>query len=361
MITKQSKDEIDTVTIGGIQYVFNKKEKTASIKKNIFFNKVLVVPQSIMHDNQEYIITKIMKDSFLYQKYPKTIEFSTNSKVSIFEKLAFQYSGLESLSIPSSVIDMQKGWCGYSWNLTKINVMPNNPRYKLYENKYIIGKTSIEQENFDILVFSVRDIKVAKIPNFIEIIDQYAFSGCKYLSKVEIESDSKLRIIDENAFSFSAIKSIIFPSKLTHIGESAFESCKLLNRIEFRKDSELQFIGDCAFKETSIEKITIPVQLKIINSYAFYNCSNLHKFVITEKSKLEILGKEAFSNTSIKSFYIPNHVMKIEDCAFSFCDFLQIVEFDENVNLKYSDLDIFDDCSDTIIMIPIKLGKHFFE
>lgn len=39
--------------------------------------------------------------------------------------------------------------------LTKINVSPNNPRYKLYENKFIIGKSSmIEKDNFDVLVQS---------------------------------------------------------------------------------------------------------------------------------------------------------------------------------------------------------------
>ena len=102
--------------------------------------------------------------------------------------------------------------------------MENNPRYSKYEDKFIIGKSTIEKENFDVLIFCNRDVKNAKIPNFIEIIGSYAFDQCYKLQKVEISEDSKLRKIGKYSFSFSSIESIKISHHITHIDEGASSS-----------------------------------------------------------------------------------------------------------------------------------------
>ena len=112
----------------------------------------------------------------------------------------------------------------------------------------IIGKTNIDQENYDCLVFCVRDDIPIKIPNFIEHICPYAFDGCTKLQQVDISDESKLRIIDNNAFSRSSIKSIKITSQVTRIGENAFSSCLNLKFIEFANDSKLQIIESSSFK-----------------------------------------------------------------------------------------------------------------
>ena len=70
-------------------------------------------------------------------------------------------------------------------------------------------------------------------------IGKYAFSSCKKLQKVEILSDSKLQIIDDNAFFDSRIKSIKIPSNATWIGANAFSLCYNLQRVEMPADSKL--------------------------------------------------------------------------------------------------------------------------
>ena len=57
--------------------------------------------------------------------------------------------------------------------------------YISYDDKFIIGKSTPEKENFDALVFCNQDIEIAKIPSFIEIIDPDAFCNCFDLKSIE--------------------------------------------------------------------------------------------------------------------------------------------------------------------------------
>ena len=90
---------------------------------------------------------------------------------------------------------------GYTLYLTKIDISPDNPYYKIYEDKFIIGKSMVEAENFDNLVFAVKNIKKATIPYFIKHICSCAFQFCTELSTIDIMHNSMLQTIefDNNA------------------------------------------------------------------------------------------------------------------------------------------------------------------
>lgn len=64
------------------------------------------------------------------------------------------------------------------------------------------------KENYDCLVFCVRDDLPIKILNFIELICPYS---CDYSYSIEIPDNSKLKAIDKNAFCYSQIKRIKIP------------------------------------------------------------------------------------------------------------------------------------------------------
>lgn len=128
---------------------------------------------------------------------------------------------------------------GYNLYLTKIDISPDNHYYKIYEDKFIIGKSMVETENFDNLVFAVKNIKKATIPYFIKHICSCAFQFCTELSTIDIMHNSMLQTIDRSAFSYSAIKSISIPSQVTRIGEDAFFSCSLLQIIEFDNNADM--------------------------------------------------------------------------------------------------------------------------
>lgn len=78
---------------------------------------------------------------------------------------------IESLYIPESLVDLKDGLCLGTHGLRKIEINSNNQRYFLYnDNKMIIGKSSIENEYFDVIVFVACDVKKVIIPNFIKHI-----------------------------------------------------------------------------------------------------------------------------------------------------------------------------------------------
>ena len=60
------------------------------------------------------------------------------------------------------------------------------------DDKYLIGKSDSNNDEFDNLLFVIRDIKEISIPSNIKIISSYAFENCYHLTKVEIETNSNL-------------------------------------------------------------------------------------------------------------------------------------------------------------------------
>ena len=120
----------------------------------------------------------------------------------VIEKNAFSYSTIKSITIPSELIELKEGWCVNTLLLTKITVSPKNPRYCLFEDKMIIGKTNIEEDNYDCLIFCVRDIKHIQIPNFIEHICSYSFERCNQLDEIIIPSDQNLKLLANMHFLF---------------------------------------------------------------------------------------------------------------------------------------------------------------
>ena len=159
---------------GYIKYLINEKEMTANVSETNTSKNDIFIPRSIFHDSKEYFVTTILTNAFKYSQV-LSIQFPPNSKIRTIEKDSFNASSIKNLTIPSSLTELKDGWCSNTSNLNKIEISPNNPRYQLYDNKFIIGKKLTENENFDVLVFCIRNIKSVKIPKFIEIIGPFDF------------------------------------------------------------------------------------------------------------------------------------------------------------------------------------------
>ena len=213
--------------------------------------------------------------------------------------------------------------------------MPNNPNFMCYNKQFLLSKSSPEKVYFDVLVLSVRNIKKAIIPNFIEVIKDYAFAGCMDLESVEFQPDSKLRQIEKNAFNFDS-----------------FSFNESLKEIDFMTNSELRVIRNNALNSTDIEKLTIPKSVTHICDRAFFNCESLRYVEFPIDSELQIIEREAFSNSSIKCFVFPPHVTQIGIDIFKSCTNLQIIEIDDNFEMQLIDMTSLTDNENTIIMVP---------
>ena len=146
------------------------------------------------------------------------IEIPINSDLQTIEEGAFFGSMIEKITISKNLVDLKFGWCDQTINVNKIIVSPNNPIYSCFGEKFVIGKSSIENDEYDVLVFCVRNIDMKVIiPSFIKRIESYSFCCCEKLSVIEIPEDSKLQTIGYGAFCLSSVECLTIPSNLTDL------------------------------------------------------------------------------------------------------------------------------------------------
>ena len=102
-------NEIIKIERENIIYLINNKDKTAEIIGNNKAIDHVLIPRSIHHEGQEYIITTIKEGSFRESKKIKSISFPQDSMVGIIEKEAFAYSSVREAFIPQHVTCICEG------------------------------------------------------------------------------------------------------------------------------------------------------------------------------------------------------------------------------------------------------------
>lgn len=244
---------------------------------------------------------------------------------------------------------------------------------KLIVGKYILGKSDLKKDNYDVLVFAVRSIESILIPSFVEIIGASAFQSCCKLKEIEFTNNSKLRKIEQFSIAHILISKICIPKHVKLIGECAFMFCRSLLEVEFSTDSELQVIEKGVFDGTPIECLTIPsnvVEIKAdICPYATklnnIKVSQDNRFYISIDDKI-ILGKSnqendvfnvlVFAAKTIKTAIIPNFVEYIGPFSFNQCEKLRKIEFSENSKLYAIKEEAFNNSSIKSFIAPSNLN-----
>lgn len=196
--------------------------KIKTIEKRTFYEcktiESITIPSHVTH---------ICKKAFTLCQSLREIIIPENSELQQIGYKAFNRTLIEKFSIPSKLVKLDVGWCFYMKHLNDINVSEDNKCFMKYNNEMILRKSSIEKEEFNVLVFVFKQIENLIIPDFIEIIEP-------------------------DAFLVSAIKYITIPSNVTNIRNYAFSKCSNLDHVEFSKDSKLQKIEQNAFSYSSI-------------------------------------------------------------------------------------------------------------
>ena len=204
------------------------------------------------------------------------------------------------------------------------------------DNKFLVGKSDKNSDNYDILLFVRRDIKnfispstikqignlsfakssieSIEIPSHIERIYPNAFDACQFLQTVHIPIDTNLRIIEKNVFASCPIDIIFIPPQITKISDNAFFSNLCPIQVEFSPDSQLEKIGKHCFGESEIQSFCLPSSVKYLRDSSFADCGDLESFQIPADSKLEIIKRYTFSCTSINSLTIPANVKELGEC-----------------------------------------------
>ncbi|KAH0790483.1 leucine-rich repeat domain-containing protein [Histomonas meleagridis] len=201
-------------------------------------------------------------------------------------------------------------------------------------NNFCVQHGLLFNHNKTIIYFCERNKTIVKIPNTVEIISPFAFSGCAALESLSFQENSKLQVLQKYSFSHSAIKSVEIPSSVKKIDEGGFASCKNLKILTFQDNSEIEIIDRLAFASTPIDTVKLPSSLKFIGGYTFAGCQGLRSIIFPHNSQLEEIEEGSLAGSAIEEIEIPANVRKIGESVFLNCEKLKTVSFAPDSKLE---------------------------
>ena len=257
----------------------------------------------VSRDTSNLIIPKEIKyikpGSIEKCKKLKTFQLPKETRINSINYGIFNFSKVQKIVVSSNIEEFENGWCNDTPKLIEVVIPPENKNFKYLdaEHQIIIGKSGINEEVFDTIIFASRNItSVPIIPKQIKYIKPNAFEGCEKLTSITFSEDSELIKIGSYSFSYSNIKSIKIPKSVSKIKQNAFSNCKKLEKVVFEKGSKLLSFAD----------------------NLFYSCYKLKSIEIDDSSSLQKICERAFCFSSIKNIYIPSNVEELKDGCLNF-------------------------------------------
>ena len=215
----------------------------------------------------------------------------------------FNSSTFKTLTIPDSVVNILNGIVLGNKNLETVT----------FTGTPTITKIAYGAFN------GCSKLKTINLPDTIEEIDNYVFSGCVLLELNGLPS--ALRKIGYNAFNrCQKITISELPSNVGEVGNDAFYGCIAIENIILPSSMRYNNLGSDIFKDcTGLKTLTINFSRKIPNGM-FSGCTSLEAVTIT--NEVEEIGKEAFKNcTNLTTVTIqnPTYIYTIGENCFYNC------------------------------------------
>ncbi len=270
----------------------------------------LSIPSTVVNGGVTYTVTSISQYAFL------------------------NISGIQSITIPSTVTAIADALAENCPSLTTIIVESGNSKY-----------TSVDGVLFNKSMDILKYYPSAKtgaydVPNTVVSIAANAFSECSSLTSVTIPNS--VEIIGEGAFSrCEKLTTVVISESVASIPKNAFWNCKKLTTIVI--PNSVESIGYGAFSSCQgLLSISIPSSVITIGDYAFLSCVKMTEIIVSNdnpdyssengvlfnKNKTELICCPG-GKTGVYS--IPNSVESIGLSAFSYCGKLTSITIPESV------------------------------
>ena len=122
----------------GLSFELNLNDLTAKISHSPNACGNILISRSINYQDKEYVITHIQPNSFSNNKKIQSITFSEDSALFSIGSNSFDRSTIQSINIPSTVEELQEGWCSKTFDLTTVTISPGNQHFKYLDDKHQI-------------------------------------------------------------------------------------------------------------------------------------------------------------------------------------------------------------------------------
>ena len=130
-----------------------------------------------------------------------------------------------------------------------------------------------------------------------------------------------------------SLTEVTIPDSIQYVRSYAFSGCSLLAKVDISDNSKITDLGSCAFEKCiNLRQINIPDGCLGLGAWCFAGCDSLRKVVISENSQLELISIECFYDCEeLNSFYIPGKVYQISNSAFYGCSSLTSINIPASV------------------------------
>lgn len=253
---------------------------------------------------------------------------------------AFSDSGLEKISLPDSITDIDAAAFAYCNSLESVK-LPNKLTYLA-----------------DGLFSGCDWLSDITIPDSVTNIGSNAFYECICLNDINIPNN--VTSIGSEAFlGCSSLTAVRIPDSVTFMGNYVFCGCERLKSVTL--GSGLTQIPEFSFCGCAITSLRIPDKIALIGNGAFSYCENLTEVIFTNPQIS--IGDSAFSNCPIKELNLPNGIKNAgSNYAFSGTDITKLVLPDSVTSIAYGN---FADCTKLAeIDVPstvMRVGGYAFD
>ncbi len=249
---------------------------------------------------------------------------------------AFEWSGIENVTIPSGITRLEQYTFANCRKLKKA-VLPN-------------GITFIGHSCFS----ECHELEDVNIPTKVETIEHYAFNNNKKRS-TPIVIPNTCKTIGNFAFCHNDIvPSVTFGNSIETIGGSAFAACYRIR--EAVLPNSITSLADRVFQDCdSLRTFTFPPNIKQVPGWffewcdglttvtlangttsigesAFNTCRSLTNINISSQTALTTINSWAFSGSGLKNVVLPNQITSIGSGIFQDCNELESVNVPTSID-----------------------------
>ncbi len=257
----------------------------------------------------------------------------------------YDCNAISSISIPSSVYEIDAYMFAQCSMLQEINVDPENPYYASEAG------VVFDADKLELICCPVGKEGTYTIPDGTCSLLYGPFYNCKKLTDIEIPDS--MEYIGTGAFvNCSGLTNLLIPSNVNYINQGAFSGCSGLTEIRVDSNNEyyaseagVLFSADLTrlicFPAGKTGSYLIPAGVEYIDTYAFLGCTGLTEIKVDPANPYYASEAGALFDHDmtelivcpggIEEFCIPDGVLSIGYSAFDSCENLISIEIPKSV------------------------------